>query len=128
MVSSVAFSPDGQRIFGWDPAGKVLAWFARDGQPADPVDPPPLPPPGLARSPNGVLRAEPRGNTITVLDTRQPPETARRQPLPDAAERKRRHTEQARLAEQEKRWFAVAFHLGRLMLENSDDTGAEKAS
>jgi WD40 repeat protein len=120
-VSRVSFSPDGQRIFGWDPAGKVLAWFTHNGEPTDSTDPPPLPPAGPVRSPDGFLRAEPRGNTIAVIDTRQPqPETAV-WPLPDAAERKRYHTEQARLAEQDKQWFAVAFHLGRLLLDAPDD-------
>jgi hypothetical protein len=29
--------------------------------------------------------------------------------------------EQAALAEKEKQWFAVAFHLGRLLLDSPDD-------
>ncbi len=42
-------------------------------------------------------------------------------PLPDAAERRHYHTEQAALAEKEKQWFAVAFHLQRLLLDAPND-------
>ena len=64
MVTSVAFSADGKRIFAWDAQKKVLAWSAADGKPIDPVDPPPAPPPGPARSPDGFRHAMPQGNTI----------------------------------------------------------------
>jgi hypothetical protein len=46
---------------------------------------------------------------------------AREWPLPDADERKHYRGEQARLAEQQKQWFAAAFHLGRLLLDQPDD-------
>jgi len=47
-------------------------------------------------------------------------------PLPDAAERKRYHTERAAEAEKEKLWLAVAFHLGRLLLDDGDNAGLKK--
>jgi hypothetical protein len=49
----------------------------------------------------------------------------RRIPL-DAAERKRYHTEQARLAEKEQQWFAIAFHVGRLLLDTPDDVELQR--
>src|SRR5262249_38402809 len=64
-------SPDGKRIFSWDAQKKVLAWSAADGKPIEPVDPPPAPGPGPARSPDGFLHAVPQGNDIAVTDTSQ---------------------------------------------------------
>jgi WD40 repeat protein len=120
IVISVTFSPDGQRIYGWDAQKKVLAWSLRDGQTVEPDNPPPEPPPGPAVAPDGRLRAEPQGYSIAVFDPRRVAED-NVWPLPDATERRRYHTEQAALAEKEKQWFAVAFHLGRLLLDNPDD-------
>jgi WD40 repeat protein len=124
-VVSTAFSPDGKRAFAWDMQNKVLAWSIADGKPIDPVDPPPVTPPGSARSPDGFLRAEPQGNTIRITDTRHP-RNDNSWPLPDVAERKRYHTAQAALAEKEKQWFAVAFHVGRLLLDAPDDAGLKQ--
>jgi hypothetical protein len=73
MVTSVAFSPDGNRIFAWDTQENVLAWSGADGKPIEPVNPPPAPPPGPARSPDGFRRAVPQGNLIVVTDERPPP-------------------------------------------------------
>jgi WD40 repeat protein len=73
MVTSVAFSPDGNRIFAWDIQENVLAWSAADGKPIEPVNPPPAPPLGPARSPDGFRRAVPQGNLIVVTDERPPP-------------------------------------------------------
>jgi hypothetical protein len=41
--------------------------------------------------------------------------------LPNAAERRGYHTWQASLVEDEKQWFAVAFHVSRLLLDAPDD-------
>jgi WD40 repeat protein/serine/threonine protein kinase len=68
-VNCIAFSPDGKRIFAWDIQNKVLAWSAADGKPISPVDPPPAPRPGPARSPDGSLHAVPHGNTVVVTST-----------------------------------------------------------
>jgi WD40 repeat protein len=76
MVTRVAFSDDGQRIFAWDQQKKLLAWSVASGEPVDPVDPPPEPLPGPARSPDGFHHAVPQGNTVVVTDT---------SPLPDNA-------------------------------------------
>src|SRR5260370_1095479 len=56
-VASVAFSPDGKRIFAWDVQNKALAWSAADGKPIAPVHPPPAARPGHARSPAGFRHA-----------------------------------------------------------------------
>ncbi len=149
-VVSVAFSPDGKRIFAWDVQKNVRAWSADDGKPVEPDNPPAMPPPGIATqianllwpgakpdnppampppgialSPNGMLRAEPTGITVAVFDTRRFAED-NFWPLPDAAERRRYHTGQATLAEKEKQWFAVAFHLGRLLLDEPDDVDLKR--
>jgi WD40 repeat protein len=118
-VYAVAFGPDGRRIFGSAGRKKVLAWSAADGTPVPP-DNPPTDRPGFDGSPPGTQIVAESDGTVSVIDValhaRQ-----NRWPLPDAAERRRYHTEQAAVAEQEKRWFAVAFHLGRLLLDAPDD-------
>ena len=100
----------------------MLAWSTDDGQATDAINPPALPMSRRARGSIGGLRAEPRGNTIAVFDPRQLPER-NAWPLPGAAERRRYHTEQARLAEQQQQWFAAAFHLGRLLLDTPRTLG-----
>ncbi len=119
-VISVAFTPDSLRVFAWDDQKTVLAWSLRDGQPVEPDNPPVAPPPGPARSPDGRLRAEPQGYSIAVFDPRRVAED-NVWPLPDATKRRRYHTEQAALAVAEKQWFAVAFHVGRLLLDSPND-------
>jgi hypothetical protein len=99
---------------------KVLAWSLRDAQPVRPDNLPTASPPGPAISPDRRLRAEPHFNTITIVDTAL---HARQNlwPVPNAAERRRYHMEQAALAQTEKQWFAVAFHVGRLLLDTPND-------
>ena len=79
-----------------------------------------MPSSGFALSPDGRLRAEPRGLTVAVFDPRRVAEDNVWM-LPNAAERRRYHTEKAALAEKEKQWFAAAFHLGRLLLDAPHD-------
>jgi WD40 repeat protein len=124
-VTNVAFSSDGQRVFAWDFRQKVLAWSLRDGQPVEPDNPPTAPPPGPAVAHNGGLRAEPWGIYIAVFDSRRVAQN-NLWPLPDPAERRRYHTQQAALAEKDKQWFAVAFHLGRLLLDTPDDADLKR--
>ena len=123
-VTSVAFSPDGQRIFAWDTQKNVLAWSAADGKPIDPVNPPPAPPPGPARSPDGFLNAVPQGNTVAITDKRPSPRD-NAWPLPDPDERKRYHTEQADLAEQKNHWFAAGYHLHRVLRDDPDNASVK---
>lgn len=125
-VSSLAFSPEGKRVYAWDEQRKVRAWSVEDGNPVDPADAPPMPPPGPARSPDGFLCAEPRGLDVAVTDTRLVDPKANRWPLPDRAERLRYHGERAALAEKEQRWFAAAFHLGRLLLDDPDSADLKR--
>ena len=121
-VSSVAFSPDGRRLFTWDGRGEMRAWSAEDGKPVPADNPPPRPNSGFAAlSPDGRLFAL-RGY-LTLQDVRiiNRLRAAPLWPLPDAAERKHYHSEQARLAEQQQQWFAAAFHLGRLLLDEPNN-------
>jgi eukaryotic-like serine/threonine-protein kinase len=127
-VNSVAFSSDGKRIFAWDKQKKVLAWSTEDGKPFEPNNPPFAPPHDSARSPDGSHLA--LGNGIfsvgvVVIDIAQH-ERQNLWPLPNAAERRRYHSEQATLAEKDKQWCAVAFHLGRLLLDAPDDADLKR--
>ena len=62
---------------------------------------------------------------MQLIDTA---EYARRNawPPPDRAERLRYHGAQARQAEEQKQWFAAAFHLGRLLLDQPGDADLQR--
>ena len=77
--------------------------------------------PGPAISPDGFLHAEPDGNAVKVTDKRLVNPDANIWPLPTLAERSEYHSEQAALAEKDKQHFALAFHVGRLLLDAPDD-------
>jgi hypothetical protein len=124
VVRSVAWSPDGRRIFAWDDTDKVLAWDTTTGQPTSTENPPPKPARGPVISPDGRLKAEPDGDTVAVTDSLKPAGSP--WPFPDAADRKRYHSEQAADAEAKKQWFAAAFHLGRLLLDDPDNANLKK--
>src|SRR5262249_3068597 len=68
--------------------------------------------------------AFPRGNAVAVADGR-PPAKENVWPLPEAAERKAYHTEQADLAVRQRQWFAAEFHLRRVLRDDPED-GAVK--
>jgi WD40 repeat protein len=124
----VAYSPDGKRIVSGSIDRTLKVWEAAQGQDlltlkvlADSVT-------GLAFNSNGTrLAGASDDGTITIWDAdlRNPSE-ANLWPLPDRDERLRYHNEQARLAEQEKQWFAAAFHLGRLLLDQPDDADLKR--
>ncbi|HXG09600.1 MAG TPA: hypothetical protein VNK04_07405, partial [Gemmataceae bacterium] len=119
-VTSVAFSPDGRRIFAWDDTGKVLAWSSETGQPVDPIDPPAFLDSEEARFPDGFRRALVLGgNDVYVADSRLAHWNA--WPLPDAAERRRYHSEKVQECEANRQWFAAAFHLRRLLLDDPNN-------
>lgn len=61
------------------------------------------------------LTAVSQGFSITVTDSRKP-QNDNAWPFPDRAQRDRYHRDQAALAERDMQWFAVAVHLGRLLL------------
>jgi hypothetical protein len=122
----MVFSPDGKRLFAWDAQGNVLAWSIPDGKPIEPRDPPQRPRPGPAFSPDGHLVAEADGLVVAVTDVFKP--APKSNPFPDAAERKRYHSEQATLAEKQKQYFALAFHLGRLLLDVPGNADLKKRS
>jgi WD40 repeat protein len=130
-VSSVAWSPDGKKLFAWNDVGnslRVLAWDTTTGQPVAADNPPPKPAPGPARSPDGRFTAIPQGSQIRFVDSLRPPAVDSPWPFPNAAQRKSYHTKQASIAEQEKQWFAVAFHVGRLLLDDPNNADLKKRS
>jgi WD40 repeat protein len=111
-VRSVGFSPDGQRLVSRD-IGRELVWDLRSGAllpDAKVQDAVPGP-----RSPDGKRYANAEMNVIRVIDltARQPLSEEHPWLAPDPAW----HEEQAGGAEREGRWFAAAFHHGRLLRE-----------
>jgi WD40 repeat protein len=102
-VTSVAFSPDGNRIASNSFGGPVKVWDAQSGQEV------------LAlKGASGPLAFSPDGKRLAagwqLWDTE-----ARRDD--SAAARRAWHQQQAREAEQAGQWFAAAFHLERLTLQ-----------
>jgi WD40 repeat protein len=122
-VTRTAFSSDGQRLFAWSIRDVVSAWSLRTGNRVTVDDPPARPAAAgaVATSPDGRYTARATGAAVHLSDSQQKP-APNAWPWPDLAERTRYHREQADLAEKQKAWFAVAFHLGRLLLDdpNSD--------
>jgi len=126
-VAAVAFTADGRRLFAWDETGKVLAWDTEKGTAVEPADPPPRPDdPGPATSPDGFLLAEASGRAVAVLDRRLADPKENHWPPPDRDERRRYHAEQAAEAEKAKQWYAAAFHVGRLLLDDPDNAEFKK--
>jgi hypothetical protein len=120
-VNAVAFSPDGRCVFGWESLGNVRAWTVKDGQPTDAVQPLPRPSlitPGYPRatSPDGSLRAEARGEFVVLLDPKDsdPERALAERSALDPVNRLWWHQQQAAQAEQDKNYFAAAFHLFQL--------------
>lgn len=126
-VKNLAWSPDGKTLFVWDENGKALAWDTTKGQPVPGDDLPTAPPaPGSIHSPDGRFLTQLEGNLIKLLDRRKPEPIGSPWSFPNANQRQEYHTAQAALAEKEEQWFAVAFHLGRLLLAAPDNTDLKK--
>jgi len=117
-VTRVAFSDDGQMIFAWDQQKNLLAWSVASGEPVAPVDPPPEPLPGPARSQDGLHHAVPEGNNVVVSDTSPLPENA--WPFPNRVQRIRYHADRATLANQQNQNFAAKFHLQQVKLAETE--------
>ena len=118
MVSSVAFSDDGQRIFAWDTQKNIHAWSVASGESVSPMDPPPEPLPGPARSPDGFHHAVPEGNTVVLSDSSPLPENA--WPLPNAVQRILYHSTKAAAATKANQPFAAEFHLDKVARAKAD--------
>jgi len=67
------------------------------------------------RAAGSSFAAEPHGFLVALFDLR-----------PIRAERQRYHGEQADLAAKEQKWFAVAFHVGRLLLDDPANADLKK--
>jgi len=128
-VIGATFSSDGTTAFVWDTLRQAKAWDVVTGRPVA-ADGAPAPPergpfkPESMTSPDGRLVAQPYGDRVLLFDPRQI--TGRPWPWPDLTQRKRYHRERAASAEAEKRWFAVAFHLGRLLLDDPDNADLKR--
>jgi eukaryotic-like serine/threonine-protein kinase len=122
-VSSVAWSPDGKRIATGSVDMTARVWDAATGQEILTLRGHDKYIVCIAFSPDGGrLLTGDLGNQVKVWDTgNASKELQNVYPQPDAAERRRYHTEQADRAEKEGGWFAVDFHLGRLLLDAPQD-------
>jgi len=120
-VSRMAFSPEGKRLFAWDDRKSVMAWHTGTGNPAPTVDAPAMPQPGTARSADGALLAYSRGHEVVVVDSRLTDPKQNHWPLPARAERFRYHNGLAQRAATQREWFVVAFHVGRLLLDDTEN-------
>src|SRR5262249_51654621 len=122
-VRAVVFRPDGERVFGWDFLGKVLAWTVADGQPTDPANPPLGPFSGtVVTSPDGWLRAEVRNPGIVLIDTVRERQDCEERKAREPVNRARWHQQNATRAEEDRNWFAAAFPLRHLCRDRPDDT------
>jgi hypothetical protein len=119
----VAFSADGQRVFGWDGGGKVLAWNAADGQPCEAANLPLALSDKTVTSPDRTVRAEVRGHFVVLLDLVDfdPQREYAERMILEATNRIPWHQQQAAQAEKDKDWFAAGFHLGQLLKDEPND-------
>jgi WD40 repeat protein len=124
MVTGVAFSDDGQRVFAWDTQKNLLAWSVASGESVSAVDPPPEPLPGPARSPDGFHHAVPEGNTVVLSDSSPRPENA--WPLPNAVQRILYHSTKAASATNANQPFAAGFHLDQVTRAKGDQARADE--
>src|SRR5262249_9220574 len=120
-VTSVAFSPDGNRIFGWARGGNVRAWTVADGRPTDPAEAPADSSRLVASSPSGSLRAEAHGPTIFLLDPVAVDRDRAERLALKPANRIFSHQQQAKQAQRDANWFATTFHLRQLCRDRPDD-------
>ncbi len=119
-ISSVAFSDDGKTIYAWDVLGKVLAWSFPAGKPAEVGNrPQPQERKLSVLTANGLYAAKADALAVRLIDLSQPnTESGDKFPLPTLEERTRYHEGQANLAATAKNYFAQAFHLGRMLLDD----------
>jgi WD40 repeat protein len=122
-VAGVAFSPDGTRIATGSRDMTVRVWDAATGQEVLTLRGYDKYVQCVAFSPDGErLLTGDWGNQFKLWDAGSASkELPNVYPLPDAAERRRYHTQQADRAEKDKKWFAVVFHVGRLLLDDPQD-------
>jgi WD40 repeat protein/serine/threonine protein kinase len=123
-VTNVAYSADGKRIAtsGWEPMVRV--WDADSGQQVLALKVHTLKGPGcvvssVAFSPDGTRLLTGVSSEGAKVWAAEPVQAT--WPLPDAAERKAYHSEQAALAVQQKQWFAAGFHLRRVLRDDPEN-------
>jgi WD40 repeat protein/serine/threonine protein kinase len=116
-IQAVHFDTPRGLVFAKQKDGAILAWDATTGQSSDATNPPEFAALSETISPDGKLRAECSGWCVHIQDRRLPGND-NSWPLPDVADRTRYHREQADQAEKQKRWFAVSYHIGRLLLDD----------
>ncbi len=128
-IADVGFSADGAKVFAWTTSGVCHSWAVEDGSPVA-LD-------GAIgasiRLQNGPFAVSPdrkywaatyRGDLMLIdLHRNAAQNTWLRL---DAERRQRLHADLARDAEGQKRWFAAAFHIARLLLDDPDNADLKK--
>src|SRR5262249_54875943 len=124
-VTELAFSADGQQLLGRDEAGVALGWDLPTERPLSAPRAPEVAPGAAAASPDGRrLAFAGRDGSVLVFG----------RTVPDAEELSARaafarpdpawHAAEAARYERERRWFAAAFHLDRLLAVRPHDAAA----
>ena len=124
------FSPDNRFLYAWEDDGECSAWDMVTGRTVDAGDVKFSFHSSPARSPDGRWEARLSlgpwfSQELTVTDLTKLDPKANHWPLPDRDDRLHYHSEKAKFAEQNKRHFAAAFHLDRILRDdpdNADDT------
>lgn len=122
-TNGVCWSPDGKHVLVRDYHGVVRAWSGADGRPVPSWDGPTPPWARSAVSPDGLLVAKARRRHVLLTPADQP---AVSRPVYDAPRQRAFHVENARIAEEDGHWFAVAFHLDQLLRDAPEDVALKE--
>jgi hypothetical protein len=121
-VWSVAFSPDGQRLFSTDHSGKVVVWNPRSGERLAEEKPPAAWSGQGAQSPDGKLLALCQADGgIDLVELRPPSEAEVLYRRWKSAFDPVWQEEEATRHEKAEQWFAAAFHLRQLLAHKPRD-------
>jgi WD40 repeat protein len=133
------WSADGKELYAWSDQDDFSAWNVANGTTTNPTPIPKKPIEksprsktfsGAIKSPNGrytaklahQLREDDKGGTmIAIVDSMKNSADHSSWPLPSLSERKQYLEAQAQRAEKEQRYFAQAFYLGRLLLDEPEN-------